>query len=305
LSASLVTGAAGFIGSHLVRRLRAMGEEVTGLDRDSSGDDSSSLACDLRDTTACRAIIREVKPTHVFHLAGTRSPSEEEMRRDQMDGTLSLLEAVEAAKIGARVVIVGSAAEYGRVSDANQPSDEAMACAPCDAYGRTKHEAVLAALAFDRRHATQVMVSRPFNVIGPGMPRGLLVRDLIDRLIEVRDRRHRVLRVGRLDTCRDFIDVADVVTALTLVARRGKDGQVYNVCRGTPTPVEEVVARLAELAGGNVQIVEDPALSQASEVTTAYGSTVKAKRELGFVAEVSLGDSLAATWAFFAQAHVA
>jgi GDP-4-dehydro-6-deoxy-D-mannose reductase len=298
LSVSLVTGASGFIGMHLVRRLRAEGETVWGFVRDRQND-PQMLVVDVTDKPACAEAMSELKPETVYHLAGRRSEPDDEMRRVQVDGTTTVLESVRRSGVETRVVVVGSAAEYGRVSESLQPIVESTPCQPEGSYGITKHEAVLTALAFASQYRMHVVVVRPFNVIGAGLPRGLLIRDLMERLRGLRGQPHAVLRTGRLDTQRDFVDVADVVSVLVLASRLGRPGGIYNACSGIPTPVSEVVNRLVALAGGGIEVREEPSLCRASDVRLAYGSPEKATRELGFSRTVPLDDSIAETWRHF------
>lgn len=298
---TLVTGATGFLGRHLVGRLRSRGDDVWGVSRSGDARDGRLLALDLADAGACREAIARLKPSVVFHLAGVRSASLDEMRRAQVAGTLSLLDALGHAASCSKLVLVGSAAEYGPVPADRQPIDEAEPCIPVSDYGRTKHEAVLAALAFGRRHDVAVHVARPFNVVGPGMPRGLIVRDLIDRLTTLDERPGAELHTGRLDTSRDFVDVGDAARALELIERRGRPGEIYNVCSGVATRISDLVQRLLRVSGRSARVVEAAADRAACDVPIAYGNTDKARKELGFVAEVDLDRSLVNAWQYFSR----
>jgi GDP-4-dehydro-6-deoxy-D-mannose reductase len=263
------------------------------------------LAVDVTDSSTWDDVLTELRPETIYHLAGRRQKPDDEMRRVQVDGTVTVLESIRRSGVQARVVVVGSAAEYGRVPEALQPIVESTPCQPDGVYGQTKHEAVVTALTLARQYQMHVVVARPFNVIGPGLPRGLLIRDLMERLRLLQGQPAAVLRTGRLDTRRDFIDVEDVVSALVLAARRGRPGGIYNVCSGVATPVSDVVARLVGLAGGGIEVREDPSLSRASDVLLAYGSPEKASRELGFRSTVALETSIDATWHQFVAEKVA
>src|SRR5690242_7830349 len=154
---ALVTGADGFVGSHLVRDLLDNGFDVTAAGR-SSGD--------VTDSQAMRQLVAQARPTHVFHLAGIRDAALDELLRVNVWGTVNVLDAVAVEAPTARVVVVGSAAEYGEA--AREPVEEDHPLRPRTDYGVAKAAQALAAVAVADRRGLHLALVRLFNLIGPG-----------------------------------------------------------------------------------------------------------------------------------------
>jgi GDP-4-dehydro-6-deoxy-D-mannose reductase len=196
-----------------------------------------------------------------------------------------------------RIVLLGSAAEYGEVPIDQQPVRESFQGHAVTAYGRAK--AKVSALAFEAAvtHGTEVVVARPFNVVGAGISAGLMVGAVIERLRKaLADPPPRRLRVGRTTAVRDFVSVTDVARGLSLAAERGVPGEAYNFCSGVGHSVAYVLQRLIALAGTSVDIEVDSTLMRHGDVDSLIGSWDKAALELGWAPQVPLEDSLVAAW---------
>jgi GDP-4-dehydro-6-deoxy-D-mannose reductase len=279
---ALVTGAGGFVGSHLVRDLLEDGFEVTAAGR-SEGD--------VTDPQAMRELAGEARPTHVFHLAGIREGSLEELLRINLGGTVNVLEAIAAEAPRARVLVVGSAAEYGETT--HEPVDEDHPLQPRTDYGIAKAAQGLAAAAVAARHGLHLVRVRLFNLLGPGEPTSFVASAIAARVAAIQAGTGRPpLRTGDLDTRRDFVDVRDAARAIRLAARGGKAGAVYNVCSGTATPIRTLVEELLALAGLDVPVepVPEPAVLN---IRGHAGSAERLTRATGWHPERSLRDSLA------------
>jgi GDP-4-dehydro-6-deoxy-D-mannose reductase len=279
---ALVTGAGGFVGSHLVRDLQENGFDVTAVGR-SSGD--------VTDPQAIRRLVGEARPTHVFHLAGVREGPLDELLRVNVCGTVNTLEAVAVEAPDARVVVVGSAAEYGETT--RDPVDEDHPLRPVTDYGVVKAAQGLAAAAVGARRALHVTRVRLFNLLGPGEPTSFVASAIAARIAAIQAGAERPpLRTGDLTTRRDFVDVRDAVRALRVVAARGEAGAVYNVCSGRATLVGELVEQLLDLAGLDIAVdsVPEPA---AANVRGHAGNAERLRVATGWQPERSLHDSLA------------
>jgi GDP-4-dehydro-6-deoxy-D-mannose reductase len=279
---ALVTGARGFVGSHLVGDLSEHGFDVTAAGR-SSGD--------VTDPEAMRRLVADVRPTHVFHLAGVREAPLDELLRVNVGGTVNLLEAIAEEAPAARTVVVGSAAEYGET--AREPVDEDQPLQPVTDYGVAKAAQGLAAAAVGRRRGIQVTRVRLFNLLGPGEPPSFVTSAIAARIAAIQAGTARPpLRTGDLTTRRDFVDVRDAVRALRLAATDGEAGAVYNVCSGRATRIGELVEQLLALAGldADVDSVPEPA---GINVRGHAGSAERLRAATGWEPQLSLADSLA------------
>jgi GDP-4-dehydro-6-deoxy-D-mannose reductase len=279
---ALVTGAGGFVGSHLVRDLTEHGFEVTAADR-SRGD--------VTDPEAMRLLVADVRPTCVFHLAGVREARLDELLRVNVWGTVNLLEAVAAEAPDARTVVVGSAAEYGETT--REPVDEDHPLQPVTDYGVVKASQGLAAAAVGRRRGIHVTRVRLFNLLGPGEPMSFVASAIAGRIVAIQAGAARPpLQTGDLTTRRDFVDVRDAVRALRLAATRGEAGAVYNVCSGEATRIGTLVEALLHLAGLDVAVDSTPETA-AVNVRGHAGSAERLEEATGWEPRHSLTDSLA------------
>jgi GDP-4-dehydro-6-deoxy-D-mannose reductase len=293
---ALITGALGFTGRHLTRRLAAEPDlTVFGVDRFAAAPDGLGFAeyqaCDVTTTGALTALVGGIRPDWVFHLAGLFTGSLPDLYRANLISVIELLEAVSASGCGARVLVVGSAAEYGLIGGDRMPITEDTPCAPVNMYGRTKHAATVAALEYARR-GVKVAVARPFNLIGAGVPAALVAGAVLDRVAQALERGDEEVRVGNLDCERDFVAVNDVVNGYVALMARDSWGQIFNLCSGRPAAIRSVVATLLSYAPRPLRLVVDPALCRPDDVPVVYGSWERAHRTFGFVPVTPLEDAL-------------
>lgn len=294
----LITGAAGFVASHLRSWIAANRPEwVLNLaDRVAPvADVGDWLTVDLSDPAAARELLARLRPDIVFHLAGvTRSHSWGTLLDSNVLTTVNVLEAMQEHVPACRVVIAGSAAEYGLVSEDAVPSREAAPLRPVSPYGVAKASQTMAALALQAR-GVHVNVARVFNLIGAGTSREFALGSIASQLADVALRgAEPVIRVGNLDSRRDFVDIADVCAAFCLIGERGSSGRVYNVCSGRAKTIGWCVNQLASAAGVEVQLEVDPARVRALDLPVSLGSHDRLTTELGWRPSVSLEDSLGA-----------
>ena len=303
---SLITGARGFCGRHLATRLKTLGHTVIGVD---VADGPAPTWCDavaradVADLDAVRVLLRQFGPTTIFHLAGAAKGDAETLHHVNVLGTRTLLEAVRHEVPDARVLLAGSAAEYGNVSEADLPVVESYACQPASPYGITKHAATLDALRLSSQWGLKVVVARPFNIVGAGVPGDLVVGALVARIRRADGSKDdRTVPVGNLTARRDFIAVDDVVTAYIAMAGGDAWGQVFNVCSGEARAIREVADKLCAFAHKPVHLRVDAALMRPEEVPVMVGSGAKARDWLGFAPTCSFDEALLAAWRGWSQA---
>jgi len=306
---ALVTGGAGFIGSNLVDALLARGDEVTVVDDLSTGRrenlerglaaGATLVEADIRDREALEGIAREHEPEVVFHLA-----AQIDVRKSIADpawdasinvgGTANVLEAARAG--GARRVVFTSTggAIYGEGEGQELPLAEDAPLAPEAPYGQSKFAGEGYLALFERLYGLSSVPLRLGNVYGPRQdPLGEagVVAIFCGRLRE--GKRPTVFGDGR--QTRDYIYVGDVVAAMLTAAESEATGP-FNVGTGIETDVLELVRQLAEL--GNTEGFEpELAPPRPGEVQRISIDPGRAKRELGWEAEVGLEEGLRLTLA--------
>ncbi len=295
---AIVTGGAGFIGSHLVDALLADGYGVTVIDDLSSGDASRVAAgADLReldivDLTALEAVVEEVGPSAIFHLAAQASvvASVEDPGRDcevNVKGTLNVVEV--AGRCGAPVVFTSTGgALYG--DDAPMPTREDRIPAPLSPYGASKWAAEAYVKTWSLSSGIPHAVCRLGNVYGPRQsPHGEAGVVAIFAHHLHSGRAPKLFGHGK--PTRDYVYVADVVSAL--LAASGRAG-TYNVATGVETDVMTVWSELREAAGSQLE----PQLAdlRQGELSHSCLDASLAERELGWRAEVGITDGLRLTY---------
>jgi GDP-4-dehydro-6-deoxy-D-mannose reductase len=277
---ALITGAGGFIGRSLCAHLRDAGADVVTLGHREG--DSQHYRVDPAQLDSLIAALDAARPDVVFHLAGVmQAPELATYYRVNTLYAAGLLTALErTGQADVRVVLTGSAAEYGPVSPEALPIREEMRACPVTEYGISK--LAQTRIGLDAAAKGQaITIARPSNVIGPGMPGHLAVEQFARQIVKiVRGAAEPILRVGNLESERDFIDVDDVARILVQLARHPDAiGRVVNVCRGTPTKMRAVVDDLIAMAGVDIAVAIDQALVRPADVS--YGSTELLHRLVG------------------------
>jgi GDP-4-dehydro-6-deoxy-D-mannose reductase len=295
MSVSLITGSNGFCGRHLTVRLRGTTVGIDRQERTALGTDRY-IQMNLEDADAVRDVISEVRPTHLYHLAGLATGSNRDIYAANFLSSVNVLEAVQRIVPSCRVLIVGSAAEYGVLSESQLATDESQPPRPVGAYAIAKSATTLAALNYARQYGLHVVVARPFNVVGAGIPASLLTGAILERVRTAVRTNSPIIKVGNLESQRDFISVEDVVDAYVRMLAGEFSGEVFNLCSGRAVAVREVVRILLSFSPTPLDVEIDPALCRPDEMPVSYGSFEKARRAFGFTPKMSLENALKSAW---------
>jgi len=276
----LVTGASGALGGLLCRRLADEGgAEVLGADLTPS-DAPGFFVCDVADADAVTALVDQTRPDRIFHLAGSASGDFEQARSVNADGARFLCEAVRRCGLRSRLVVIGSAAEYGLVAPAENPVSEARVLRPVSVYGVTKAFQTQIAAFYAAHHAVDIVVARPFNFLAPGLSEHLFV-GRAERLIAQFQRGEITsLEFGNLSSTRDYVDGEQALDQLLLIADKGVRGEVYHVASGRPIVMRELLARLlreASIDPGVVREAPERPTRMGTDVPTIYADLSKTR----------------------------
>ncbi len=281
----LVTGAAGFVGGRLVPRLAALGCEVDGFDRE----------LDVADADALAERVGRARPDAIVHLAALSSVSESfeaaaEVYRVNYLGARALLRVARRDAPRARVLLVGSGEVYGPGVAGAPGFDEAASLRPGSPYARSKAAADLLGARF-AADGLDVVRARPFPHTGPGQPDRFAVSSFARQIAEIEaGRRAPLLRVGNLDSVRDYLDVEDVVEAYGRLLDARIPAGVYNVARGTGVRLRDVLDALLGHARVRPEIQVDPARVRPSDALV--GDASRLSRVTGWAPRVGLDDTL-------------
>ncbi|HET8619414.1 MAG TPA: GDP-mannose 4,6-dehydratase [Acidimicrobiales bacterium] len=287
---SLVTGAGGFVGAHLVRHLEEHGDEVVEMERTVDG-------VDIADAEAVTETIMAAKPAAVYHLAGASdvggswsAPTETFLANAL--GTLNVLEAARAAGAD-RVLAVTSADVYGRVSADELPLTEDQPLRPVSPYAASKVAADALAQQAWLGHRLPVIRVRAFNHLGPGQSDHFVAPSLAARIARNERDGGEEVPIGNLTPRRDVTDVRDVVRAYRLLMTGGEPGAVYNVCRGVAVSVRDIAEALLSMARRPMRLVSDPALQRPVDIPVLVGDNGALRRVTGWEPTIPLDQTLA------------
>lgn len=293
----IVTGVTGFIGKHLAYFLQKIYPriEIIGIVR-SYSNSSESFECyvlDLTDEYLVCKMINEIKPDYIFHLAGlVFSYDLNALYHANVVSTLNLLSAIKRCKLNTRLIVAGSAAEYGSILKEHLPVTEKQCAQPQSPYGMTKLWQTLMT-QYEMFDGVDVCVGRIFNVIGPHISEHLTTGQLLGQLERVRNKQQEPkLYVGNLTLKRDFLDIEDVCSALIALALKGKSREIYNICSGSSLSFNELLDVYLSAYPLNLEVVVDPKQAQNSYIQDIYGCNEKLKRDTGWIPLVNINDSI-------------
>jgi nucleoside-diphosphate-sugar epimerase len=291
---AVVTGASGFLGRHLCRELASRGTAIIALARPGwphTGNAYRTVVAEPLSIDVLSDILAKAHPNVVYHLAGTnRTDDLDALYRANVVYGATLLEASLRTPIRPIVVLVGSAAEYGALTAAEIPVRETQLCRPVSAYGISKLAQTHHGLAAAAR-GLPLVVARPFNPIGVGMPDTSALGNFVKQIAAM-DSRGGILTTGPLDAVRDFIAAADVARLLVDLAEiPAAIGQVVNLCSGCGIRLEDLVRRLVELAGVPVRHEISQMRSGTSDANVVIGDPARL-RSFGLAVSVPNIDAL-------------
>src|SRR5512135_2691131 len=306
----LVTGVSGFVGVHLAEHLVDSGDLVVGLSASGRWPEGlSGLAparqvrlevFDLADgaESDLADLIGRKRPEAIFHLAAQANPqaSLSDPRGTwalNLGGALNLLEAVKAAGLKPRVVLVGSGVCYGNPAPEYLPVSESCPLRPNNPYSASKAAADLLGIQHFLSYGTDVVMVRPFNHAGPRQSSSYVLSGLARQVAEVEAGLKPRVEVGNLEVVRDFTDVRDVVRGYRLLAERGASGEVYNLGSRRGTRIADALETLRSLARVPIEVHVDPARVRPVDSPLLVADPSKLRAATGWEPHFSISETLA------------
>jgi GDP-4-dehydro-6-deoxy-D-mannose reductase len=297
----VVTGAAGFAGSHLVDLLAAERAHVAGWRRPggSAGHGPAGVEwmdVDLLDANAVRKAIAVCRPAAVYHCAGAPQVAGSWDRiiptlEANVVGTHNLLEAVRLEAPRCRVLVTGSALVY---KPSEEPLSEASPIGPRSPYALSKLAQELLSLHAHRDDGADVVLTRSFNHFGPRQDPAFVGSGVAKQLALIEaGRLEPILQIGNLDARRDLTDVRDTVCAYRDLLAHGRPGVIYNVCSGQPRPIRELVRSLVARANVRVEIRIDPGRLRPNDVPLVVGDARRIREEIGWTPTIPFEQTVA------------
>ncbi len=291
----LLTGAAGFAGGHLVPHLTRSGYEVACTDLE-PGRMPDCVPCDITDGSAVDEMLEDIRPDAVVNLAAVSFVQDADSfpqlaLKVNLKGARNLIETKLKHAPDATFLAISSAAVYGTVAPEEQPIRETVPPAPANVYASTK--AALETLCTEYTGKLRIILLRPFNHIGPGQAPSFVAGSFARQIATIEaGKAMPVLRVGNLDTRRDFTDVRDVAEAYRLALERCEPDTPYNICSGRYCTIRHLLDTLLSMSHADISIETDDSKLRADETSMLQGCPEKFVKATGWKRSFHLVQSL-------------
>jgi GDP-4-dehydro-6-deoxy-D-mannose reductase len=327
----LITGANGFIGSHLIDFCIERNKMVFGVERpnqiyrnlthytDGKTDFSETekiitfnenieiktnnknlrlLECDIKNAQLLDKIIREIKPTYIFHFGA--QPLVMPSWEDPIDtietnviGTINVFEAIKKHNIKTRVILACSSAEYGTTTSLNRPLKESDPLLAIHPYGISKIAAELLARQYFINFGIDIINLRFFNQTGPRR-RGDATSDFIKKVAQIElGFSDPVIEVGNLEPYRDFTGIKDSLRAIWLAAIKGTPGETYNICSSKKLQIRQILDIALSFTSKEIEVKENIKKKlRRTDEDVILGDHTKIRTELGWDISIPIEETL-------------
>lgn len=303
---SLITGITGFAGSHLAELLLEKGHKVYGTVRPRSKtehilsiqDKLNLYDADLNDSHSLHTVLSEVKPDYIFHLAAqafvpTSWTSPATTMEANVIGSIHLFEAVRRAKIDPTIQIACSSEEYGLVHKNETPITEQNPLRPLSTYAVSKVAMDFLGYQYFKSYGMKIVRTRGFNHTGPRRGDVYVCSTFAKQiaLIEAK-KKEPVIKVGNLESFRDFTDVRDMVRAYLLAVEKCEPGEVYNIASEKVWKIKDVLDMLIKMSSVDIKVEKDPERMRPSDVELLLGDATKFKKVTGWEPKIPFEQTL-------------
>ena len=253
----LVTGATGALGQAVIACLHNTGKyRVIATSR--HGDDETIFSLNVSNAEQLSAVINRFKPDFLLHLAATFINDFDEAYAVNVDATRHLLDTVQKSGLAMRILLVGSAAEYGAIRPEENPIREDHALNPVSIYGLSKAwQTQLAGLYASQ--GMDVVVARVFNLNGKGLSERLFIGRLQKQIDEVLAGRKSVIELGPLSATRDYLTLDEAAEQILAIVEHGASGQIYHVASGTPITMRALLNHYLVINKLDTSLVQESA----------------------------------------------
>jgi GDP-4-dehydro-6-deoxy-D-mannose reductase len=296
----LITGIAGFVGSHLAELLLLHGYEIYGLCRPRSKTDHIESIigrlhledADLLDSHSLYTTISRIKPDFIFHLAAqsfvpTSWVSPSVTLEVNIVGTANLFEAIRQAGIDPVIQIACSSEEYGLVMKEELPIKENNPLRPLSPYAVSKVAMDYLGYQYFQSYKVRIVRTRGFNHTGPRRGETFAESTFAKQIAMIeKGKQEPVIHVGNLEAARDYTDVRDMVKGYLTAVLKCDPGDVYNICSGKSIKIRDMLSMLLSYSRVKPEIKPDPMRMRPSDVPILIGDNSKFVKKTGWKTEI-------------------
>lgn len=305
----LITGFSGFVSRHFIDYLERnkISAQILGIDINSIDFDISNyqfVKCDFQKTDLLNkndveSIITVFRPDYVLHLASYSSVAMSwkkpvESFTNNTNIFLNLIESIRLSGIKCRILSIGSSEEYGNMENGDIHLKEEHALHPISPYAVARVSQEMLSKVYTDSYGMDIIMTRSFNHIGTHQKDIFVIPSFAKQLIALKENpsANKELSTGDTTIVRDFVDVRAVVEAYYLLFKKGKKGEIYNICSGKGTSLNEVIQRMASILNIEVRQKIDQSLVRPNDNKVIIGSNEKIKRDTDWENKYLLEDSL-------------
>jgi GDP-4-dehydro-6-deoxy-D-mannose reductase len=296
----LITGASGFTGTHMIGFLSTQENiQIAGLVRKKPAQvfgahTISWVTGDILNPEKIGGIISAANPDAVIHLAGLNRGSQKELFETNVIGTKNILDAAFTVNPACRILVISSSAVYGYAG--KTPIAEDRILKPRSEYGASKAAQDTLCQTYHKTKGCLVAVARPFNLVGPHQPDSFVCGRIVHQVIEIEQGKRDALDLFETRSCRDFIDIRDVVKAYWMLISQTKfreecAGKAFNIGSGKTFAISTVIDRLKEITGMELKL-HLPATSPRIAIPSQMSDNTRIHRITGWNPHISLKKSL-------------
>jgi len=301
----LILGITGFAGTTTYKMLREMGSiDINGTYRHSTSNTSrialyekaSLYECDINNVLSIESVLEEVRPDIIFYFcayvsvfSSIKNPSS--TYQTNVLGAINLLESVKKISPDSKVLMPGSAEQYGFVTEKNMPIKESYSLNPQNPYAMTKKNQEEIGLFYFRQFGLNLYFTRTFHCTGPYQSAGFVCSDIARQVVALEEGKASSIKIGNLEAKRDFLDMRDITDAYWKILIKGKPGEIYNVCRGESLKIQSILDKLIDFSGKDIAIEVDPTKLRKSDVPDFIGDNQKLT-EIGWTPKYKMDQTL-------------
>jgi GDP-4-dehydro-6-deoxy-D-mannose reductase len=310
MASVLVTGAAGFVGSHLIELLEHDPAEIVGWLRPGTqpmvrGTRVKWVDIELHEREAVESAIASMRPTAVYHLAGVPHIGDSwghthETFAGNVLGTHNVLAALRRTSLRPRILITSSASVYHPIDRAMNEDDVVRPNSP---YGTSKLAQEMVAVRAWEDDGIPALIARSFNHVGPRQTPAFVASSIAKQIAEIEaGTKPAVLAMGNLDSERDIMDVRDTVRAYHAMMATAKPGIPYNVCSGVAVPIRTLVELMRSKARVPITIEQDRSRFRPNDTPLVLGDHARLTADTGWSPRIPLAQTVEDMLSFWRRA---